>query len=105
MTLKQPVLRDRKWLDELRTRRCVITGEYGNANETVDPMHLGTLGKGIKAPDNEALPVIHRLHAIAHQKGEITMLRLDAPADLVRAAFRALAREMYAEWKAKHGKA
>lgn len=97
---KNPPLRDRAWLDHLHGERCVLTGELGNASETIDPMHIGAY-KGMKRGDDEALPVMHRFHALAHAKGEVSMLRQHAPDDVIRAAFRALARERYREWKAK----
>lgn len=95
MIPKNPPLRDRKYLDWLRTQRCLFTGQIGE----VDPVHIGTAGRGLKSPDNEALPISHSLHANAHWSGEITMIREFAPDDVLRAAFRALARERYAEWK------
>jgi len=97
--LKTPRFEDRRYLDWLRTQRCVLTGLYGNDRETVDPMHIGTLGRGMKAHDYWALPVIHRLHRLAHQKGEVSMLREHAPDDVLLAAFRAYAREMYERTK------
>lgn len=98
--LKHPLLRDRKYLDHLRTQPCILTGMQPSEFSAVDPMHIGTAGKSLKSPDNEALPVSHTLHALAHQSGEISMLRAAAPDDVLRAAFRALARERYAKWKA-----
>ncbi len=76
---------------------CVLTGRYGDDNETVDPMHIGTAGKGIKSNDDEVLPVTHSLHVLAHQKGEVSMLRQYAPDWLIREAFRAYARQLYRE--------
>lgn len=91
-------LRDRKYLDHLRTERCLITGQYGDESDAVDPMHIGTAGKGLKSPDNEALPIKHSLHVMAHQNGEISMFRRHAPDWLLRSALRAYARELYGEW-------
>lgn len=93
------ILRNRKYLDWLREQRCIISGMVGNDNEGIDPMHIGTAGKGIKAPDNEAIPVRHWLHVEGHQNGEISMLRKHAPDHILRSAFRALAREMYSKWE------
>lgn len=98
--LKTPILRDRAYLDFLKTERCILTGMTGSDFDAIDPMHIGTAGRGMKSPDDEVLPVIHSLHVQAHSYGEITMLRHNAPDDVLRAAFRALAREKYAEWKA-----
>ncbi|MEC9345529.1 MAG: hypothetical protein VYB54_04830 [Pseudomonadota bacterium] len=92
-------LRDRKYLDHLRSEPCVFTGFRGTEYETVDPAHIGTGGKGIKGPDSEALPVLHSIHAEMHQRGEMTVVRERAPDWLLRAALRAYARELYEEWK------
>lgn len=89
-------LRDRAYLDYLRTQRCLFTGQIGG----VDPVHIGTHARGVKSPDNEAIPLAHHLHENGHQKGEVSMLRREAPNDVIRAAFRALAREIYRKWKA-----
>ena len=99
MTPKTPPLRDRAYLTWLREQPCVLTGERSSERESVDPAHIGTLGKGIKSPDNEALPLIHRLHAEGHQSGEMAMFRRHAPTWLLREALRAYARQMYREWK------
>lgn len=99
MNLKTPTLRDRAYLDFLRTQPCICTGSYGNDFLGVDPAHIGTAGKGIKSPDNEALPLRHDCHRLAHNMGEISFLRMHLPDDVLRAALRALAREKYREWK------
>jgi len=93
------ILRDRKYLDYLRTQSCLFTGAFGTDYETVDPAHIGTAGKGIKSPDNEAIPLLHSIHVRMH-KGEISAIRELAPDWLIREAFRAYARQMYQEWKA-----
>lgn len=95
MLPKTKRVEDRRYLDWLRTQRCVITGQRGHDGETVDPMHIGTLGRGMKAHDFWALPVMHSLHAEAHEHGEATMLRKHLPDDVLIAAVRAYAREMY----------
>lgn len=69
-------------------------------SDAVDPMHLGTLGRGMKAHDYWAIPVSHRLHVRGHSHGEVSMLRELAPDDLLLAAFRAYAREMFSKWRA-----
>ena len=98
VTHMRPILRDRKYLDHLREQRCILTGLYGNDNEAVDPVHIGTAGRGLKSSDDEALPIAHYLHVEGHNHGEVSMLRKYAPDDVLRDAFRALAREMYADW-------
>lgn len=95
------ILRDPAYLKWLRDQRCVFTGRLASEYETVEAMHIGTAGTGIKSPDNETLPALHSIHREAHQKGEVTKLR-EAPDDVIRAAFRAYARELYARYKAEH---
>ena len=97
--MKNPPIRDRKYLDWLRTQPCVITGLRSTEYNAVDPMHISTLGKGVKSGDNEALPVLHNIHADSHAHGEISMFRREAKDWLLRAALRAYAREMYREWE------
>jgi len=67
---KNKTFRDRSWLDELRDHPCLITQHYGTESDAVDPCHQGTAGKGIKSPDNEALPLKHSLHQESHNMGE-----------------------------------
>ena len=99
MIPKRPPVRDKAYILWLRQQPCVITGLRTSANETVDPMHIGTAGKGIKSGDDEVLPVIHHYHALAHQGGELTMFRKWLPDDVLRAALRAYARERHAAYK------
>jgi hypothetical protein len=91
-------IRDRKWLDFLRTQPCVLTGWAATEWDAVDPMHIGTLGRGIKSGDDEALPVKHSLHVRAHNEGEITMFRKHAPDWLIREAMRLYAKKMYQDY-------
>lgn len=91
--------RNRKYLDYLRTQRCIFTGSYGTDAEAVDPAHVGTAGKGLKSPDSEALPVLHSIHQEMHSRGEMFVLRMMATDDLLRAMARAYAREMHREWE------
>lgn len=94
----RPIIRDRKYLDWLRTERCAICGLVGPS----DPAHIGTAGKGLKSSDDEALPLCRYHHVVGHTKGEMLLFRNLAPAGLLRAAFRALAREMYQDYANKH---
>lgn len=95
---KSSFVKDRKYLDWLRTQSCLLTGASATQDMAIDPMHVGTAGKGLKA-DDEAIPVIHSLHQQGHSTGEISMLRANAPDWLLREAFRAYARQMYRAWK------
>jgi hypothetical protein len=95
MNLKQPILRDRAWLDHLRTQPCICLGISGES----EPAHIGSAGRGLKSPDDEALPLHYSVHRDCHQYGEMSILRKYLPDDVLRAALRALAREMYREYK------
>lgn len=96
---EQP-LRDRDYLNYLRTQPCLVTGLSATMHMSIDPCHIGTAGRALKSPDNEALPLRHDLHAnTAHQKGEISFFRHNLPDAILRCALRAYARELYAEWK------
>lgn len=75
MLPKDKPLRDRRYLDYLRTRPCVCTGRVASETMAVDPAHLGTAGKGLKAPDDEAVPLLHSMHQLCHQVGEAFILR------------------------------
>lgn len=95
-------IRDRKYLDAVRDMRCIVTGRRGNPDyETVDPAHIGTAGKGMKSSDDEVIPLIHSIHRLCHEKGEISTLRELLPDDVLREAMRAYARELYQQWKTK----
>lgn len=96
--MKQKVIRDRKYLIWLRSQPCILTGFRATEYEAVDPAHIGQAGMGMKSGDDEALPVKHSLHVKMHG-GEISTLRELAPVWLLRAAFRAYAREFYAKYK------
>jgi hypothetical protein len=99
MLLKTPPLRDRAYLDSLRDEKCILKGVRGSDWDAVDPVHIGTAGKGIKNRDDWALPILHSLHVEMHQHGEITVLRREAPDYVLRMAFQALAERMYREAK------
>ncbi len=88
-------LRDRHYLDWVRTQPCIVTGHRGI---DVDPAHIGTLGKGVKSPDDEVLPLSNALHREAHQTGEMSWLRANLPNGVLRLALRAYAREMYQQY-------
>jgi hypothetical protein len=103
MTLMFPKdnpIRDRKYLDYLRSQSCLLTGFSATETMAVDPMHIGTGGKSLKIGDDCAIPVVHYLHRDGHQSGEISMLREHAPDWLLRECFRAYAQNLYADWKA-----
>ena len=92
--LKPKQLRDRAYLDWLRTQPCLFTGE-----REVEPAHIGTAGKGLKIGDDQAIPLAWRLHRLAHQTGEISMTRTWAPDWLLRDSLRLYAQRMYREWR------
>jgi len=97
--MKDKALRDRAYLDWLRTRPCLVTGLRATEADPVEAAHIGTRGRGIKSPDNEAIPLSHSVHLRCHNKGEITTLRELLPDDVIRAALRAYAREIYQAYK------
>jgi len=94
-------VRDRTYLDSLRDEPCILTGWRASGEATVDPVHIGTLGKGIKSSDDEALPVWHALHKMGHDHGEMSMFRKHMPDWLIREALRAYAREQYRAYVAQ----
>lgn len=93
------MIRDRKYLDYLRTMPCIVSGVRGDDYDAVDPVHIGTAGKGLKSPDDEALPIRHSIHLVCHTVGEMTTLRRLMPDWLLREALRAYARQEYRKWK------
>ena len=90
---KQQIIRDRKYLDFLRTERCLFTGEL-----ECEPAHIGTLGKSIKSSDDHAIPLSWKLHRLGHQHGEVSMLRANMPDWLLRDYLRLYAEKLYREW-------
>lgn len=100
MNVREPsVIRCPAYREWIKEQRCILTGMPPNEFEGVDPCHLGTAGKGLKSGDDEILPVRHSLHVQGHNGGEISMFRKHLPDAVLRQALRALAREMYQEWK------
>lgn len=97
--MKDKALRDPQYLLFLRTQPCLISGVYAYDGESVVACHVGTRGRGIKSGDDETLPLLDRWHRLGHQHGEISMFREHLPDDVLRAALRAYARELYREYK------
>lgn len=93
-------LRDPDYLKWVRTQPCIITGHRGR---DVDPCHIGTLGRGIKSSDDEALPMRHELHRRAHDQGEMSFFRKHLPTYVLREALKAYAREQHREYMRKKG--
>ena len=94
--------RDKAYLLHLRDEPCLFTGLRGSGQESVVAAHIGTAGKGIKSPDNEAIPVANHVHQLMHTQGEIHTLLVFLTQrenhSLLRDMARAYARELYAEW-------
>lgn len=59
------VHRDRKYLDWLWDRRCAVCKSHGN----VVPAHGPSAGKGVKGPDNGAIPLCIHCHNEQHSIG------------------------------------
>ena len=93
--------RDRKYLDHMRTERCIVTGLYSQPDDAIDPMHIGTGGKGLKNHDSMTLPVLHSIHQEGHQRGEMTVILeyLARDKSLLREVMRAYAEKLYKEWE------
>lgn len=98
-TPKHPPVRDRAYLEYLKTQPCILTGFRATDSEAVDPAHIGQAGMGMKSGDDEALPIRHSLHARMHNTGEMEIISRNMPYWLLREAFRAYAREQYRKWK------
>ena len=92
---KLTIIRDRAYLDWLHTEPCIV---LGIRSDSVEPAHIGTLGKGIKSSDDEVLPLSHCLHSRGHNAGEISMFREKLPDYVLREALRAYAREQYRQY-------
>ena len=93
--LKSIFVRDENYLKYLKTCNCAFLGGRGN----VDPVHIGTGGKGLKISDSMAIPLSHVLHMAGHQHGEITMIRNNIPNDMLRDATRLYAHfQFYTTW-------
>lgn len=100
LAFPKPVqVRDRRYLDYLRTEPCIVTGLRASESDAVDPVHIGTAGKASKTHDSEALPILHSVHREMHQHGEMTVLRRMLPDWLLRECLRAYARDLYRQWK------
>lgn len=68
-------MKDRKFLDRLREKPCLITGKMGSEHETIDPAHFrwGTDGGiGKKPSDCFANPLLHSQHMRQGRIGETT---------------------------------
>lgn len=66
MYLKQPKVRDRKYLDSARDRACLICGIRGDV--VFHHLRLSDkAGTGTKACDDEVLNLCHRHHLEIHQ--------------------------------------
>lgn len=102
---KTVIIRDDKWIEFLKTEPDLLTGMRATEFDAVDPLHIGTLGKGIKSSDDEVLPILHSFHQKGHQSGEISMFRKYMPDWLLRECLRLYARKMYAEWRASQAEA
>lgn len=96
-------VRDRPYLDWLRTQPCILTGVVTHDSETVEPAHIGTGGKGFKNSDDCAVSMLHRFHSGGHQHGEVSAFREHLPDYMLRAALQAYARAQYRYWLAGLG--
>lgn len=95
-------IRDRRYLNWLRTQPCIFTGASPAEERTVDPAHIGTMGRGIKSSDDEALPILSSLHRRMHQQGEMTVIRQVIPDWLLRECLRAFCHAEYKRFLESH---
>lgn len=68
MLPKSQPIRDRKYLDWVRTQPCLVTGRAD-----VEPAHLRLLGEGgvgMKPGDNLVLPLHYEIHRRQSSEGE-----------------------------------
>lgn len=62
---KSKTLRSPRFLAYLRTCSCSWCGRKGRS----DPAHMGGGGKGIKGPDDRAVPLCRKCHRYSHDHG------------------------------------
>ncbi len=78
----------------------MFRGRYGTENDAVEASHYGVGGRGLKAPDNFAGPVLHSDHREMHQRGQAKVLfELLSPADLIAAVQLLVDHRYYQVWK------
>lgn len=70
---KTTVMRDRKYLDWLKTRRCVVCDcsplSMDGLFAIIDPAHGPSAGMRVKGPDKEACPLCRHHHSEQHSIG------------------------------------
>jgi len=76
---KDPALRDRKWLDELRNRPCVILGHGSPVRVGAHVRWRGNGGIALKPSDDRAVPLDSGLHVRQHNMGEVDFWREHLP--------------------------
>ena len=67
MFTKPKSLRDKKYIEWVKTLGCICCGR-----PNVDPHHeneRGRAGKGVKAPDRRCIPICHEHHVERHCMG------------------------------------
>ena len=62
------MIRDRKYLDSLREKPCIVTGLTPCEPAHIRWGHGG--GMGLKPDDSRAIPLVPQLHRRQHQIGE-----------------------------------
>lgn len=99
---KANIVRDRRYLDAVREMPCVLTYCQSSEILSVVPAHIrwgGSGGIGLKPSDDHVLPLRADLHNEQHRVGEVPFWREHITDELMMRALKALAREMYQEWK------
>ena len=69
------VLRSPKYRAHVRGLHCLCSGTMSKPGDPIEAAHIGTLGKAIKSPDDEVIPLHKSVHSLAHRDGEMTVLK------------------------------
>ena len=69
------IIRDRKYLDWLRSQPCCITGVEGQTEPAHTFKSIGGGGMGLKSSDSRALPIHFELHRLQHSMSEAQFWR------------------------------
>lgn len=76
---KAPALRDRKWLEAVRKRPCVILGTAIVPRDAAHIRWRGNGGVGLKPSDDRVVPLDKGYHILQHRMGEVEFWREHLP--------------------------
>lgn len=71
---KTKAYRDKKYLEFIRGKLSLFSGEFGIKYDPIVAAHqgFGRKGTALKPPDSYAVPLRHTEHQVSHQVGEKT---------------------------------